>query len=122
MRVAGRYRVVQRRDHAVPETPPRPLTPRESLLDVRIWSGQDGSLPLLLVNASRKQGHAVIRNRFRRRVRMAFLYLLRSDPSLTPFSGVVWVRPSRGSRKGCDIPYADIADQLVLALRRWKAR
>jgi len=122
VRVAGRYRVVQRRDHAVPETPPRPLTPRESPLDVRVWLSQDGSLPLLLVNASRKQGHAVIRNRFRRRVRMIFLELLRSDPTLAPFSGVVWVRPSRGSRLGCDIPYADIADQLSLALCRWKAR
>lgn len=108
-------------DHAVPETPPRPLTARESPLDVRIWSSQSGSMPLLLVNASRKQGHAVIRNRFRRRVRMAFLEILRSDPGLTPFGGVVWVRPSRGSKIGCDIPYADIADQLKLALRRRKA-
>lgn len=122
MRVAGRYRVVQRRDHAVPEAPPRPLTPRESPLDVRIWLGQDGSLPLLLVNASRKQGQAVMRNRFRRRVRMAFLDILRSDPDLTPFGGVIWVRPARGSKIRCDVPYADIAGQLVLALRRWKAR
>ena len=122
MRVAGRYRVVQRRDHAVPEAPPRPLTPRESPLDVRVWIGQEGSLPLLLVNASRKQGRAVTRNRFRRRVRMAFLEILRSDPDLTPFGGVIWVRPSRGSRNRCDIPYADISDQLTLALRRWKAR
>ncbi len=53
---------------------------------------------------------------------MAFLQILRSDPELTPFSGVVWVRPARGARKGCDIPYADIADQLTLVLRRWKAR
>ena len=121
MRVAGRYRVVQRRDHAVPETPPRPLTPRDSPLDVRVWSSENGLLPLLLVNASRKQGHAVFRNRFRRRVRMAFLQILRSDPELAPFSGVVWVRPARGARKGCDIPYADIASQLTLALRRWKA-
>jgi RNase P protein component len=122
VRVAGRYRVVQRRDHAVPETPPRPLTPRECPLDIRVWTGHDKSLPLLLVNASRKQGHAVMRNRFRRRVRMAFLQILRSDPELAPFAGVVWVRPNRGSRIGCDIPYADIADQLTLALRRWKAR
>jgi len=122
VRVAGRYRVVQRRDHAVPETPPRPLTPRGSPLDVRIWSGQDETLPLLLVNASRKQGHAVLRNRFRRRVRMAFLQILRSDPALTPFGGVIWVRPARRIKGGCDIPYADIADQLTLALRHWKAR
>lgn len=53
---------------------------------------------------------------------MAFLQILRSDPDLTPFSGVVWVRPARSARKGSDIPYADIADQLALALRRWKAR
>ncbi len=89
---------------------------------MRIWSGSDGSLPLLLVNASRKQGRAVVRNRFRRRVRMAFLEILRSDPSLAPFGGIVWVRPPRGARSGCDLPYADIADQLTLALRRWKAR
>jgi RNase P protein component len=122
VRVAGRYRVVQRKDHVVPETPPRPLTPRDSPLDIRIWSGPNESLPLLLVNASRKQGHAVIRNRFRRRVRMAFLQILRSDPELAPLGGVLWVRPARGARMGCNIPYADIADQLVLALRRWKAR
>ena len=91
-------------------------------MDVRIWSSSNGTLPLLLVNASRKQGRAVIRNRFRRRVRMAFLHLLRSDPDLTPFGGIVWVRPSRGARLGCDIPYAEIADQLSLALCRWKAR
>jgi RNase P protein component len=121
VRVAGRYRVVQRRDHAVPETPPRPLTSRESPLDVRIWFGHDGSIPLLLVNATRKQGSAVYRNRFRRRVRMAFLQILRSDPQFTPFSGVVWVSPARGGKMGRDIPYADIADQLMLALRRWKA-
>ena len=122
MRVAGRYRVVRRADHAVPEAPPRPLTPRESPLDVRIWSGPDESLPLLLVNASRKQGPAVVRNRFRRRVRMAFLQILRSAPELAPLGGVVWVRPARGAKSGADLPYADIADQLSLALRRWKAR
>jgi len=53
---------------------------------------------------------------------MAFLEILRSDPDLTPFGGVIWVRPSRGSRIRSDIPYADISDQLKLALRRWKAR
>lgn len=98
------------------------MTPRESPLDVRIWLGQNDSLPLLLVNASRKQGQAVMRNRFRRRVRMAFLDILRSDPDLTPLGGVIWVRPARDSKIRCDLPYADIAGQLVLALRRWKAR
>lgn len=63
-----------------------------------------------------------MRNRFRRRVRMALLEILRSDPDLTPFGGVIWVRPNRGSRIRSDIPYADISDQLMLALRRWKAR
>ncbi|MCE1229606.1 MAG: ribonuclease P protein component [Firmicutes bacterium] len=102
----------------MPEYPPRPLTPRESALDVRIWRWPSHSMPLLLVNASRKQGHAVLRNRFRRRVRMAFLDLLRRRPVQEGL--VVWVRPAKGSRLGCNIPYAEIADQLELALRRWK--
>ncbi len=79
-------------------------------------------MPLLLVNAGRKQGRAVHRNRFRRRVRMAFLVLLRSTPEAAPFSGVLWVRPARGVRGACDLPYAEIEAHLSAALRRWMAR
>ena len=98
------------------------MTAWSSSLDIRIWSGPSDALPLLLVNASRKQGQAVMRNRFRRRVRMAFLAVLRSAPGLTPFGAVVWVRPARGAKAGCDIPYAEIEAQLRLALSRWTSR
>jgi ribonuclease P protein component len=120
MRVAGRYRTVRRNDHAVPEKPPRPLTAWGSALDIRIWPGP--GTPLLLVNASRKQGHAVQRNRFRRRVRMAFLNLLKADPRLAGFAGVVWVRPARGNAKKCMISYQEIEGQLRLAFRRWESK
>lgn len=120
MRVAGRYRTVCRNDHAVPENPPRPLTGRDASLDIRIWLAP--GTPLLLVNASRKQGHAVQRNRFRRRVRMAFLNLLKADPRLADFVGVVWVRPARGSAKKCMITYQEIEGQLRLAFSRWESR
>ena len=122
MRVAGRYRTVCRNDHAVPEHPPRPLTGRDAPLDVRVWLGPNGVIPLLLVNASRKQGHAVQRNRFRRRVRMAFLDLLRADPRLADFNGVVWVRPARGNPKKCMVSYQEIEGQLRLAFSRWEPR
>ena len=122
MRVAGRYRTVCRYDHAVPEHPPRPLTGREAALDIRIWLGSNGVTPLLLVNASRKQGYAVQRNRFRRRVRMAFLDLLRADSRLADFVGVVWVRPARGNPKKCLVSYQEIEGQLRLAFSRWESR
>ncbi len=79
-------------------------------------------MPLLLVNASRKQGFAVQRNRFRRRVRMAFLKLLKADPRLAGFTGVVWVRPARGNPKKCSISYQEIEGQLQLAFSRWEIR
>ena len=122
MRVAGRYRTVCRKDRAVPENPPRPLTGRGASLDIRIWPAPAGGTPLLLVNASRKQGHAVQRNRFRRRVRMAFLDLLKADPRLADFAGVVWVRPARGSSMKCMVSYQEIEGQLRLAFSRWDAR
>jgi ribonuclease P protein component len=77
---------------------------------------------MLLVNASRKQGRAVQRNRFRRRVRMAFLQVLRETPSLEGSLGVVWVRPARSAAKGCLFSYLDIVGQLKLALSRWESR
>ncbi len=77
---------------------------------------------MLLVNASRKQGRAVQRNRFRRRVRMAFLEVLRTQPSLEGSLGVVWVRPARNAGKGCPFSYLEILGQLRLALSRWESR
>ena len=122
MKVAGRYRVVQRQDHAVPEVPPRPLLGREQPLDVRVWRWAAGSGPMLLVNASRKQGRAVQRNRFRRRVRMAFLKVLRDTPALEGSLGVVWVRPARSAPRGCPFSFQEIEGQLRLALNRWESR
>ena len=85
-------------------------------MDIRIWPKDSGDgLPLLLVNASRKQGRAVVRNRFRRRVRMAFLKVLRDNPGLARAGTVVWVRPARGTRR-CDTPFLVIEGQLKLAL------
>jgi ribonuclease P protein component len=89
-------------------------------LDIRIWP--KGDTPLLLVNASRKQGYAVQRNRFRRRVRMAFLNLLKANPRLADFTGVVWVRPARGSAMKCLLSYQEIEGQLRLAFIRWESR
>jgi ribonuclease P protein component len=122
MRVAGRYRVVRRQDHAVPEVVPRPMLGKEQALDIRVWHLAAGVEPMLLVNASRKQGRAVQRNRFRRRVRMAFLQVLRETPSLEGSLGVVWVRPSRSAKKGCPISFLEIVGQLRLALTRWESR
>jgi len=120
MKVAGRYRVVQRQDHAVPSVVPRPLLGREQPLDVRVWRWAGGLEPMLLVNASRKQGRAVQRNRFRRRVRMAFLKILRETPAAVDLGYVVWVRPARGAPKGCPFSFQEIESQLRLALRRWE--
>jgi ribonuclease P protein component len=77
---------------------------------------------MLLVNASRKQGRAVQRNRFRRRVRMAFLKILREQPGLEDLRYVVWVRPARGAPKGCLFSFHEIESQLRLALSRWEPR
>src|SRR5208283_1467152 len=110
MRVAGRYRTVRRRDHAVPGVMPRPILGREQGLDVRIWAGTEAG-PMLLVNASRKQGGAVQRNRFRRQVRMAFLKILREAPVRDDLRYVVWVRPGRGASKGCPFSFHDIESQ-----------
>jgi ribonuclease P protein component len=122
MRVAGRYRVVRRQDHAVPATAPRPILGREQALDVRIWRLGDRPEPMLLVNASRKQGRAVQRNTFRRRVRIAFLKILREGPAPDDLRYVIWVRPARGAPKGCPFTFHEIESQLRLALSRWETR
>jgi ribonuclease P protein component len=105
-------------------------------LDIRVWGraegpehgpegpeqGAEGPEPMLLVNASRKQGRAVQRNRFRRRVRMAFLKILREQPRAEDLRYVVWVRPARGAPKGCPFTFHEIEGQLRLALSRWETR
>jgi ribonuclease P protein component len=73
---------------------------------------------MLLVTSPRKTGGAVQRNRFRRRVRMAFL--ARVNP-LQDQSWVVWVRPSRTAPPIDTITFQDIESQLRLALRRLSA-
>jgi len=106
----------------VPSVAPRPLLGREQPLDIRIWRWAPGLEPMLLVNASRKQGRAVQRNRFRRRVRMAFLKILRDLPSLNGLRYVVWVRPARSAPKGCLFSFHQIESQLRLALSRWETQ
>ena len=91
-------------------------------MDIRVWRWAPGVEPMLLVNASRKQGRAVQRNRFRRRVRMAFLAILREQPSLEGFHGVVWVRPARSAPRGCPFTFHEILGQLRLALSRWETK
>jgi len=71
--------------------------------------------PMLLVTSPRKTGGAVQRNRFRRRVRMAFL--AQASP-LQDHPWVVWVRPSRTAPPLDTISLWDIESQLQLALRR----
>jgi ribonuclease P protein component len=119
VRFKGLYRTVRRSDHAVPERPPHSLTGKGAPLDIRIWR-REGE-PLLLVNASRKQDGAVHRNRFRRRVRMAFLELLR-EMSGEALPCIVWVRPGKGIPRACRLPYTNILDQVRRALNRWDAR
>ena len=70
---------------------------------------------MLLVTSPRKTGGAVQRNRFRRRVRMAFLADLES---LLNGPWVVWVRPGRTAPPVDAIHFQDIESQLRLALRR----
>jgi hypothetical protein len=53
---------------------------------------------------------------------MAFLDILKADPRLADFAGVVWVRPARGSAKKCKISYQEIEGQLRLAFSRWEPR
>ena len=114
----GRFRTVRHKDHAVPAPPPRPLLGQGSWLDIRAWCRMDASGPRLLVTTPRKTGGAVQRNRFRRRVRMAFL------AEVNPLQGhawVVWVRPSRTAPSLDSISFQDIESQLRLALRRLPA-
>lgn len=111
----GRFRTVRHTDHAVPSALPRPLLGQDALLDIRAWRLPGAELPLLLVTTPRKSGPAVRRNRFRRRVRMAFLNT--ADARLqAPW--VVWVRPLRKGPPLDRLSIQDIEGQLRLALRR----
>jgi ribonuclease P protein component len=114
----GRFRTVRHKDHAVPVPPPRPMLGRASFLDIRIWEHALAEGPLLLVTSPRKTGPAVQRNRFRRRVRMAFLA---SAGPLMDLPWVVWVRPGRMAPSLDTISFQDIETQLRLALCRLSA-
>ncbi len=114
----GRFRTVRHKDHVVPAPLPRPLLGQTSLLDIRAWRRTEGLGPLLLVTSPRKTGRAVLRNRFRRQVRMAFLA---SVEPLLDLPWIVWVRPGRSTPPLANLSYQDIENQLRLALRRLPA-
>ena len=111
----GRFRTVRHKDHAVPAPLPRPLLGQSSCLDIRVWRQLGTEGPMLLVTSPRKTGGAVQRNRFRRRVRMAFLADLKP---LLNGPWVVWVRPGRAAPPVDAISFQDIESQLRQALRR----
>ncbi len=85
-------------------------------LEVRVWRRAAGGELLLLATASRKQGPAASRNRFRRRVRHAFLRLL-AEGAGPAAPAVVWIRPARDTRGLGRIPFSVILEQLRLALK-----
>ena len=122
MLVAGRYRVARQKDQAVKNGPQKSLAGKGSSLDIRMLAWDKGGIPLLLVSAGRKTGPAVARNRFRRRVRMAFLAALRKrDWAIQPGpSFVLWVRPARWNPAGCRIEYQDIENQIESSLGRMR--
>ena len=115
MRFKGAFRAVRRADHAVPARIPR-VAAAPGVLEIRIWRRTTGREILLLATASRKQGPAVARNGFRRRVRHAFLRLLAEGAGPVAPS-VVWVRPARDQRSLGRIPFSVILEQLRLALK-----
>jgi RNase P protein component len=119
--VAGRFRAVRRGDRVFSGDGPQRLSPRGGCLDVMVFRRGGGGPPLLLVGAPRRAGGAVERNRFRRRVRMAFLAALRKPGA--PFrdalgGSVLWVRPAKGGQGGCRAPYLDIERQIESSLGR----
>ncbi|HTL99440.1 MAG TPA: ribonuclease P protein component [Holophagaceae bacterium] len=94
----------------------RSLLGRDPALDVRIFPGPaEPPAPRLLVNAPRRAGSAVKRNRFRRRVRMAFLKLIREEAFQVGPGQIVWVRPGAS---GCDLPFEALMGLLHQALDR----
>jgi ribonuclease P protein component len=111
----GRFRTVRHKDHAVPAPLPRPLLGPSASLDIRAWAHPGAEGPLLLVTSPRRSGRAVQRNRFRRRVRMAFLA---GASTLAGRAWVVWIRPGRTAPPLDTIRLQDIEQQLYLALKR----
>jgi RNase P protein component len=114
VRFKGAFRAVRRADHVVPARIPG-ATPGTGALEIRIWRREAGGT-VLLATASRKQGAAVARNRFRRRVRHALLRLF-AEGAGPLASAVVWVRPARGQRAVGRIPFSEILGQLRVALK-----
>lgn len=93
------------------------------MLDIKIWHWGIEFKPILLVNAARKQGRAVQRNLFRRRVRMAFLKILQEQSLvlIDKLPYVIWVRPVRSVTNVGIISFKNIEDNIRLALNRWEA-
>jgi len=118
MKIAGRFRAVRHKDRVFSGLPPKQLSYRGGALDIRFIPWDKSKYPLLLVSASRKTGRAADRNKFRRRVRMAFLDILRKYPDMPDNGYVLWVRPASGNLNGCLIAYQDIEKQLALTLSR----
>lgn len=116
MEFRGTFRVLRRGDISAPPKGLRPLLPRDAVLDVRRFPGPTVPLgPRLLVNAPRRAGSAVQRNRFRRRVRMAFLRLLRDEGLVVDPAQVIWVRPGPS---GCNLSFDELFGLLKQALDR----
>jgi RNase P protein component len=120
MKVANYYRVVRYQDHIVPKITSRSLIGPKGMLDIRIWYCGAEFKPILLVNASRRQGRAVQRNLFRRRVRMAFLKILQEQLLISSSPYTIWVRPIRTVTNVGIISFQEIEAKIRLALSRWE--
>lgn len=114
MEFRGAFRALRRGEIGAPPKGLRALLGREAALDVRTFPCKaQPPGPRLLVSAPRRAGSAVQRNRFRRRVRMAFLRLLRGEGRTMDAGLVLWVRPGSG---GCGLPFDDILNLLRRAM------
>jgi ribonuclease P protein component len=88
------------------------------MLDIRLIRLPNANVPYLLASASKKSGSAVARNKFRRRVRMAFLEILKKRQGAVDNGFALWVRPSKWSPSGCLVEYREIEKQLEQSLNR----
>ena len=123
MKVAGCYQVMRHSDRAMPTIVPRSLLGHGCGLDVRVWCLRIHSMgPMLLVNASKRFGRAVQRNRFRRQVRMAFLNVLREQPTVSNADYIIWIRPAKSAVGTGLFSFQEIENQIRLALSRWEVR
>jgi RNase P protein component len=110
----GAFRVLRRGEISAPPKGLRPLLGKEAALDVRRFPcAAPPAAPRLFVSAPRRAGSAVQRNRFRRRVRMAFLAFLREHPGRVAPGQVVWIRPGPS---GCEVPFGDVLSLLRRAI------